>query len=158
MFDGRVICYPTDEILKDYLSWRQADCHINNLYNTCFWNLVNQAGRTPKEAESDLKGTVSADKNEMLFAKFGINYNNIEPVYRKGTILIQAEDDEDQSEKMNEDESLENMRGENLVQKTLRAWGVQALHDDLISADFWQKHSSIMEWKKSSHTKKKRLV
>ena len=29
-FDGRTVCYPTDAILRDYLSWRQADTHINN--------------------------------------------------------------------------------------------------------------------------------
>jgi tRNA(His) guanylyltransferase len=30
-FDGRAVCYPTFQNLRDYLSWRQADCHINNL-------------------------------------------------------------------------------------------------------------------------------
>ena len=30
-FDGRAILYPTAKNLHDYLSWRQADCHINNL-------------------------------------------------------------------------------------------------------------------------------
>lgn len=25
-FDGRVILYPTDTNLRDYLSWRQVDC------------------------------------------------------------------------------------------------------------------------------------
>ena len=25
-FDARVVLYPTDQNLKDYLSWRQADC------------------------------------------------------------------------------------------------------------------------------------
>lgn len=25
-FDGRVILYPTETNLRDYLSWRQADC------------------------------------------------------------------------------------------------------------------------------------
>lgn len=25
-FDGRVIVYPSNQTLKDYLSWRQADC------------------------------------------------------------------------------------------------------------------------------------
>ena len=25
-FDGRVILYPTEANLKDYLCWRQADC------------------------------------------------------------------------------------------------------------------------------------
>lgn len=29
-FDGRAVCYPTAATLRDYLSWRQADCHINN--------------------------------------------------------------------------------------------------------------------------------
>ena len=30
-FDARTVLYPNNEILRDYLSWRQADCHINNL-------------------------------------------------------------------------------------------------------------------------------
>ena len=30
IFDARTVCYPTDAILRDYLSWRQADTHINN--------------------------------------------------------------------------------------------------------------------------------
>lgn len=25
-FDSRVVCYPSDQNLRDYLSWRQADC------------------------------------------------------------------------------------------------------------------------------------
>lgn len=43
-FDARAILYPTDQNLKDYLSWRQVDCHINNLYNTTFWNLIQKGG------------------------------------------------------------------------------------------------------------------
>lgn len=37
--------YPSDRTLRDYLSWRQVDTHINNLYNTCFWCLV-KSGKT----------------------------------------------------------------------------------------------------------------
>lgn len=87
-FDGRLISFPTFKNLRDYLSWRQADCHINNLYNTCFWNLVMNGNQTPEQAEETLRGTVSGDKNELLFSQFDINYNNIESVYRKGTILF----------------------------------------------------------------------
>jgi tRNA(His) 5'-end guanylyltransferase len=36
--------YPTDKNLKDYLGWRQADVHVNNLYNTAFWGLVLKKG------------------------------------------------------------------------------------------------------------------
>lgn len=25
-FDGRAVCYPSDQNLRDYMSWRQADC------------------------------------------------------------------------------------------------------------------------------------
>ena len=49
VFDGRTVLYPSDENMKDYLSWRQADCHINNLYNTTFWALVQKGGLTPAE-------------------------------------------------------------------------------------------------------------
>ena len=31
MFDARCVLYPDLQILRDYLSWRQVDCHINNL-------------------------------------------------------------------------------------------------------------------------------
>lgn len=31
LFDGRAVLYPADSTLRDYLSWRQADTHINNL-------------------------------------------------------------------------------------------------------------------------------
>lgn len=48
-FDARIVLYPTDENLRDYLSWRQADCHINNLYNTTFWTLILKGGLTNTE-------------------------------------------------------------------------------------------------------------
>jgi tRNA(His) guanylyltransferase len=27
-FDSRTVCYPNDKVLRDYLSWRQADCNV----------------------------------------------------------------------------------------------------------------------------------
>ncbi|EGR31390.1 tRNA guanylyltransferase, putative [Ichthyophthirius multifiliis] len=57
MFDGRAVCYPDFKNLRDYLSWRQVDCHINNLYNTCFWNMVLIGGKTNQEAQNILKDT-----------------------------------------------------------------------------------------------------
>jgi tRNA(His) 5'-end guanylyltransferase len=61
--------------------------HINNLYNTTFWALVQQGGMAPREAEQKLSGTYSADKNEILFKEFGINYNNEPECFKKGTVL-----------------------------------------------------------------------
>ena len=87
-FDARAVLYPTNDNLRDYLSWRQVDCHINNLYNTVFWTLVQRGKLSNNEAQLRLKGTVSGDKNEILFSEFDINYNNEPEQFRKGTTII----------------------------------------------------------------------
>lgn len=87
-FDGRMVVYPNEAVVRDYFSWRQADTHINNLYNTTFWALVLQGGRTEQEATKELEGTVSSDKHEILHSLFGINYDQLEPIFRKGTTLV----------------------------------------------------------------------
>lgn len=86
-FDGRCIVFPSDENLRDYLSWRQADTHINHLLNCCFWALVDRKGLAPKEAQNTINGTSSAQKHEILFGA-GVNYNNEPEQYRKGTFLF----------------------------------------------------------------------
>ncbi|KAI9682835.1 MAG: tRNA-His guanylyltransferase [Bathelium mastoideum] len=125
-FDGRAVLYPNDQLLRDYMSWRQVDCHINNLYNTTFWNLIQKGGMDGTDAEKALmvrptllpslqdafsptitpdshrelyhlavrkwlrhlnQGTVSSDKNEILFSRFGINYNNEPEMFKKGSVL-----------------------------------------------------------------------
>ncbi|KAG0252880.1 hypothetical protein DFQ27_007800 [Actinomortierella ambigua] len=87
-FDGRAVLYPSEEEVKDYFAWRQADTHINNLYNTSFWALVDQGGLSPKDAEIRLSGTDSKDKNEMLFTEFNINYSKLPAMFRKGSTLL----------------------------------------------------------------------
>lgn len=54
VFDGRAVLYPSEVEVKDYFAWRQADTHINNLFNTSFWALVEEGGLTPKAAEARL--------------------------------------------------------------------------------------------------------
>lgn len=67
--------------------------------------MVLQGGMSNTDAEQELKvgyhstktpgyrqliscqGTVSADKNEILFKRFGINYNNELEIYKKGSVL-----------------------------------------------------------------------
>lgn len=41
----------------------------------------------PRDAEQRLSGTVSSDKNEILFKDFGINYNNEPDCFKKGSVL-----------------------------------------------------------------------
>ncbi|KAI0126575.1 tRNA guanylyltransferase [Xylariales sp. AK1849] len=87
-FDGRAVCYPSVQNLRDYMSWRQVDCHINNLYNTTFWSLIQLGGMGATEAERFLAGTVSADKNEILFSRFHMNYNNEPEMLKKGSVVF----------------------------------------------------------------------
>lgn len=123
-FDSRVILYPTDQNLRDYLSWRQADCHINNLYNSTFWALVLKGGLTNSEAEKRLCGTFSSDKNEILFSEFGINYNNEPELFKKGTILLRK-------------------RIQHPKHKKIRQV-ILPLHEDLIQNTFWEINSEIL--------------
>ena len=66
--------YPTERAVRDYFSWRQADseyrslelmprelerarqiAHINNLYNTAFWALVQEGKQTTTQAHEALR-------------------------------------------------------------------------------------------------------
>lgn len=87
-FDGRAVAYPSLKNMRDYFCWRQVDCHINNLYNTSFWTLVNKGGLSRPAAEKELSGTLAADKNEILHSQFGINYNEEPAIFRKGCVVF----------------------------------------------------------------------
>ncbi|KZT29782.1 tRNAHis guanylyltransferase [Neolentinus lepideus HHB14362 ss-1] len=87
-FDARIVLYPSAKEVRDYFAWRQVDTHINNLYNTAFWALVQQGGESTTQAHALLKGTQSAQKHELLFSRFGINYNHIDVRFRKGSVLV----------------------------------------------------------------------
>ncbi|XP_058055327.1 probable tRNA(His) guanylyltransferase [Anopheles bellator] len=129
-FDARAVLYPTEENLRDYLSWRQADVHVNNLYNTTFWNLV-ASGLSNAESEQRLQGTLASDKNEILFSQFNINYNNEPVMYRKGTILLRK--------------NVTVPDGTGSKQKF-----IVPIFEDLISDAFWVKHPEILD-KKQKH-------
>lgn len=131
-FDSRTVCYPNDKTLRDYLSWRQADCHINNLYNTTFWALVQQGGMTEVEAENHLKGSLSKDKNEILFTRFNINYNKIDPIYKKGSTIIRQK---------TEVTSISPRNGEEVKRIKLVP---TAVYDDIIGNEFWEAHPELL--------------
>jgi tRNA(His) guanylyltransferase len=156
VFDGRVILYPSIQNLKDYLCWRYVDCHINNLYNTVFWALVLIGKLTREEAHEKLKGTVTKEKNEILFGEFNINYNNIEDVYKKGTIIYkksqgnikydnmmidESDDIKDFKENINQGSSLfdQNEVFYNLLSNFYKR-GVCLCHSDLTKDEFWSRY------------------
>lgn len=130
-FDGRSVLYPNFRVLRDYFAWRQVDCHINNLYNTTFWALVLKGGLTPDEAETKLQRSLSADKNEILFSEFGINYNNEPEIYKKGSILRWEKPLTPLPPSLSK-------RQKERRSKTLGRTAIQVLHCDIIRDDaFW---------------------
>ncbi|KAF7252204.1 hypothetical protein EG68_08814 [Paragonimus skrjabini miyazakii] len=64
------------------------------------------------------QGTLSSDKNELLFSEFGCNYNNEPELFRKGTVLFRNK----------------NSRGE-----------IEQANIDIIKDTFWNAHPEILE-------------
>ncbi|XP_044470763.1 tRNA(His) guanylyltransferase 1-like isoform X1 [Mangifera indica] len=126
-FDGRAVCYPSSDIIQDYLAWRQVDCHINNQYNTCFWMLV-KSGKSKSEAQGCLKGTQAREKNELLLQKFSINYNKLPMIFRQGSSVFRIE-----TEKTVTFGNGGKLQGE-----------VTVSHCNIIEQSFWRTHPSIL--------------
>ncbi|KAI7736042.1 hypothetical protein M8C21_011077 [Ambrosia artemisiifolia] len=136
-FDGRAVCYPSYEIIRDYLAWRQVDCHINNQYNTCFWMLV-KSGKSTREAQSLLKGTQAQEKNQMLSQLFGIDYNTLPVIFRNGSSVFW---DKVISLSSSGQEMMVTDNG--VVAKSHKKVVVE--HPNIIEDDFWGAHPLILE-------------
>ncbi|KAK6150536.1 hypothetical protein DH2020_015468 [Rehmannia glutinosa] len=146
-FDGRAVCYPSCEILLDYLAWRQVDCHINNQYNTCFWMLV-KSGKSKSEAQNYLKGTQTQEKNELLDQLSGIinYYNTLPPMFRQGSSVYW--DRVSLSTLSLETKIVDN--GEGSAGKSRKI--VVVKHCNIIETSFWEAHSDILNEKRNGFT------
>lgn len=131
VFDARAVVYPLLQHVRDYFSWRQVDCHINNLYNTVFWALVLKGNMTPKEAENRLIGTVASDKNEILYSQFNINYNNEPEIFKKGTIILREFQETDRPPQELSKKQLDKEK------KKRGKAHIAIYHTDLIQDQFW---------------------
>lgn len=85
-FDARVLVLPTKEEVIKCFQWRQMDSHRNAISTYCFWNLV-KSGKNERQAQKEMVGKNDSYKNELLFSKFGINYNNVSNWEKKGTMF-----------------------------------------------------------------------
>lgn len=132
-FDARAVLYPNNSCLRDYLSWRQADCHINNMYNTCFWVLVQEGSRSRQEAEGELRGTFSRDKRDIL-KEFNREYDKEDALYRKGTIMYRDELQNEESE-ATQASGTESCRGSR---------NISVEHIDMIGDAFWEQRPWIL--------------
>lgn len=147
-FDGRIVLYPREQHIRDYFSWRQADTHINNLYNTVFWALVQQGGLTTTDAHGTLRGTVSKQKHEILFTRFQINYNEVDERYRKGSVIVREEipirEDAVTGENAEESTVPDRLQPKKKKSKDKAPTQMTLLHCDIIKDDFWIARPEIL--------------
>lgn len=110
---------------------------------------------TATAAEEELKGTVAADKNEILFSRFQINYNNELDMYKKGSVVVRdyelvvaargKEPDLDgkgDGKGDGEGAQIENALSKTKKEKDKRARQkakVVVLHVDIIKDEFWDR-------------------
>lgn len=84
IFDARLSLMPNIFLVRDYFRWRQADAERNALSSWCYWSLRN-AGNDAVSSTQAIHGMSKAAKHELLFTKFGINFNTLPVWQRRGT-------------------------------------------------------------------------
>jgi tRNA(His) 5'-end guanylyltransferase len=77
LFDSRVFNIPIEEVTNCVL-WRQKDCTRNS---------INGLGQS-MFSHKDLQGKSTNQVQDMLMEKFGINWNDLSTVEKRGTAVI----------------------------------------------------------------------
>jgi len=77
VFDCRVWTVPNKEEAVASILWREFDSTKNSI------SMLAQS----KFSHKELDGKTGEEKQEMLFSKFGINWNDIEPRFKRGTYI-----------------------------------------------------------------------
>ncbi|TPX19058.1 uncharacterized protein E0L32_011219 [Thyridium curvatum] len=116
------------------------------------------------EATEALNGTFSSDKNEILFSKFGINYNNEPEIYKKGSVLfreyelVEIEGRNIAEEADNIAEPVQQSKTQTEKDKKKRSKArVVVEHLDIIKDDFWDKRPWLLSGKPGSLPKQPEL-
>ena len=91
-FDARAVLYSHFRVIRDYLSWRQADSYINCMYNYTLCALM-RTGLDGPTATLQLNGTLSSQKLEIL-SKHGIDFAALPLSHKQGITLIRIGDSE----------------------------------------------------------------
>ena len=89
-FDARAVLYAHFRVIRDYLSWRQADSYINCMYNYTLCALM-RTGLDGPTATLQLNGTLSSQKLEIL-TRHGIDFAALPLSHKQGITLIRTED------------------------------------------------------------------
>lgn len=78
------------------------------------------------------QGTVSEQKHELLFSRFGINYAREPEMYRRGSVLLRGV----------QDEEVVDSRTQQPVRRQRRC--ILVCHDSIIEDSWWAQHTDIL--------------
>jgi tRNA(His) 5'-end guanylyltransferase len=90
-FDGRLSVFPNREVVNDNLWWRIEDSVKNCRNLLVFWGLINQKGMNERQATKAMLRKTKAWYNEFLFTELGVNFDDVNPVYKRGRLLYRKE-------------------------------------------------------------------
>jgi tRNA(His) guanylyltransferase len=82
-FDCRISQLPSINLVVDYFRWRNEDTHRNALNAHCYWTLRKE-GRSAIAATEDLAGLTISNKNELLYQRAGVNFNDLPNWQKRG--------------------------------------------------------------------------
>ncbi|KAM0938781.1 putative tRNA(His) guanylyltransferase [Dioscorea sansibarensis] len=131
-----------DVIFIDHAFEKPNDERGLNLMNIC---AVSRLGHFPdivfahgvsdeySALQHSRPGTLSKDKNELLFQQFGVNYDKLPAIFRKGSCVYM--------DKLEETMKLD--EGGNPVKRLRKK--VTVTHVDIIGPKFWNEHPYILE-------------
>jgi len=89
-FDARAYVVPSIEEVKNYLIWRQQDCTRNSILNATYYGLAALPDMGKKSARNLIHGLNINELQELMFSKAGINWNDFDPEFRRGTAAYRA--------------------------------------------------------------------
>lgn len=124
--------------------------------------MIQKGGLDATTAEAELQGTFSSDKNEILFSRYGINYNNEPELFKKGSVVFREYELENTEINGNESEiakqnselepstevpeeaaALSKTRGEKMRKARVKA-RVVVEHVDIHKDEFWARRPWIL--------------
>ena len=109
--------------------------------------MVLRGKETTTSAEKILNGSLSSEKNEILFSRFGINYNNEPEIFKKGSIVIR-ETKERILERMETKPATIScpFSKEEIESLSDGAYETVVLHCDVIrDKPFWEEHPTLLD-------------
>jgi len=142
-FDGRAMGYPTLDILKDYLAWRQVDCHKNSLSNTTYWTLVQEGNMSGKVAQNEMNHKTPAEKREII-ESYGLKYGEFPEDYRHGSTLVRLIE-----EYQLDQAGIDELKAKNIPVKSIQTRSLRCKYEkivvNLISDEFYQEYSAVFD-------------